>query len=131
MTDQSIPDASIIPARAEGILALRWPQLAKSEGHKGSAPPSASLQEVRQENGRQGAAAALAKRAKETPAQKAAARAMFLARHHPPLTTRHLQDRYGMSDCYARRTCALLVRQRRLRVVGTSPIGAKLYEAAE
>jgi hypothetical protein len=127
----TIPDQTLIPARAEGILAQRWAHLAKSEGHKGSAPPSASLQEVRQENGRQGAAAALAKRAAETPAEKAAARAMFLARHHPPLTTRALQDRYGMSDSYARRTCALLVRQRRLRVVGKSDIGAKLYEANE
>jgi hypothetical protein len=131
MTEQSIPDAAIIPARLEGVLALRWAHLAKSEGHKRSAPPSASLQEVRQENGRQGAAAALAKRAAETPAEKAAARAMFLARNHPPLTTRALQDRYGMSDSYARRTCALLLRQKRIRVVGKSAIGGKLYEAAE
>lgn len=127
----TIPDQTLIPARAEGILALRWPQLAKAEGHKRSAPPSVSLQEVRQENGRQGAAAALAKRAKETPAQKAAARAMFLARHHPPLSTRALQDRYGMSDTYARRTCALLLRQKRIRVVGKSAAGGKLYEAKE
>ena len=127
----TIPDQTLIPARAEGILAQRWAHLAKAEGHKRSAPPSASLQEIRQENGRQGAAAALAKRAAETPAEKAAARAMFLARNRPPLTTRALQDRYGMSDSYARRTCALLLRQKRIRVVGKSDIGAKLYEANE
>jgi hypothetical protein len=127
----TIPDQTLIPSRAEGILAQRWPELAKAEGHKRSAPPSASLQEIRQENGRQGAAAALAKRAAETPAEKAASRAMFLARHHPPLTTRDLQDRYGMSDSYARRTCALLLRQKRIRVVGKSAIGGKLYEANE
>ena len=127
----TIPDQALIPARAEGILAQRWAHLAKAEGHKGSEPPSASLQEIRQENGRQGAAAALAKRAAETPAEKAAARAMFLARNRPPLTTRALQDRYGMSDSYARRTCALLLKQKRIRVVGKSDIGAKLYEANE
>jgi hypothetical protein len=127
----TIPDQALIPAHAEGILAQRWAHLAKAEGHRGSAPPSASLQEVRQENGRVGAARMLAKRAAETPAEKAAARAMFLARNHPPLTTRDLQDRYGMSDTYARRTCALLLRQKRIRVVGKSPIGAKLYEANE
>lgn len=127
----TIPDQTLIPSCAEGLLAQRWPALAKAEGHKGSAPPSASIKEMRQENGRQGASAALAKRAAETPAEKAAARAMFLARNHPPLTTRALCARYGMSDTYARRTCALLLRQGRIRVVGKTPIGAKKYEANE
>ena len=35
----SLPDAALIPARAEGILAKRWAKLAAREGHNG-APPS-------------------------------------------------------------------------------------------
>ena len=124
----TIPDQTLIPSCAEGLLAQRWTDLAKAEGHRGTLPPSARLQEVRQENGRQGAAKMLAKRQAEAPIEKAAKRAMFLARHHPPLTTRALIDRYGMSDTYARRTCALLLRQKRIRVIGKTPIGAKMFE---
>lgn len=37
------PDDAVIPARAEGLLALRWHNLCKREGHAGKPPTNETL----------------------------------------------------------------------------------------
>lgn len=121
------PDDAIIPARAEGILSLRWSKLAAREGHRGAVPPSPRLQQEHQSNGRQGGSIAVAKKANSSPLEKACDRAMFLARHHAPFRTRDLMDRYGMSDGYARRVLRKLEDEKKIMVIDILPTGTKIW----
>ena len=121
MNEQDIAEAwAAVAAKERSAHARQWPaqyHRATSEEHK--------------RNGRKGAAAVQAKRQGETPSQKACNRAMFRARHHPPLRSRDLVEVYRYSDTFARRVIRQLAEEKRIKLVGHGPQGEKLWEAVE
>jgi hypothetical protein len=70
---------------------------------------------------------ALANRAKKTALEKSCGRAMFLARHHAPFSTRDMMDRYGMSASFARRVLRKLQADKKIMVIDVLPGGKKLW----
>ena len=119
----------------EADLAKAWADLAIAEraahAKQWRGQGLSRSTQARQQNGRQGAAVAIAKRQGETPRQKACNRAMFRARNHPPLRTRDLVTIYGLSETFARRVVRQLHEEKRIKQVGQGPQGEKLWEACE
>ena len=119
MTEADLAKAwTALAAKERAAHARQW----RGQGFNRSTQAS-------QQNGRQGAAVALAKREGETPRQKACSRAMFRARNHPPLRTRDLVTIYGLSETFARRVVRQLHDEKRIKQVGQGPQGEKLWEA--
>ena len=115
----------------EEQIGQAWAEMARREGHRPMMPQSPSVQEMRKENGRMGAAIVVAKRKHATVSEIAMSRAMFLARHHAPVKSSDLAERYNLSADYARKTLGRLAKQKRIKQIGTDENGSKLWIARE
>lgn len=115
----------------EEQLGQAWAEMARREGHRPMTPPSPSVQEMRQHHGRMGAKVIQERRKHASVSEVAMSRAMFLARHHPPVRSSDLAERYNLSSDYARKTLSKLAKQKRIKHVGTDEYGSKLWVANE
>ena len=126
MNHQRLTTASL----TEEQYGRLWAKLAKSEGHRGAPPIDQAEKERIQASGRKGSQAALHKHVMSTKSQKACQRAMFLARKYPPLMSRHLMEKYNMSDSYARKVINMLAEQGLIKQAGKDELNAKKWVVA-
>lgn len=126
MSHQRLTTASL----TEEQYGRLWAMLAKSEGHRGAAPIDQAEKAKLQASGRKGAQAALHKHVMATKSQKACQRAMFLARKYPPLMSRHLMEKYNMSDSYARKVISMLAAEGLIKQAGKDEFNAKKWVVA-
>lgn len=104
--------------------------LAKSEGHRSLFPIDQRIQKAIQENGRKGSVSTQRLREAEGKGAKARKKALFLARKHPPLMVRHLVQKHGMSESYARDIIKHLATRKLIKQSGVDQFGAKQWVLA-
>jgi hypothetical protein len=115
----------------EEQIGAAWAAMAWKEGHRSVMPPSPSVQEMRQHHGRMGAKVIVSRRKNATVSEVAMSRAMFLARHHAPVKSSDLTERYNLSADYARKTLGRLAKEKRIKQIGTAEDGSKLWIACD
>lgn len=111
----------------EEAYAEKWMALAKREGHRPSPPADATKQAKLQAIARKGAEATLRKRVTESAGEKMCNRAMFLAKKHPPLMSRHLVSKYGVTESYSRKIIMKLSQQGKIKCIGQDEFNAKMW----
>jgi len=113
---EPFPNDAIIPARAEGILALRWKKLAEREGHKSASPSDETRN--RQQAVKAGMQAAAAHHANKIKGEHTRALALTAIKDGCE-TVPDISQRIGMSIEATRKAVRILGEQGKVKKIGT------------